>query len=114
MGYFVGLSILLSVLICCMIVLFFGCGEIYYKVINFDCDFSKVGQMKFIIGKIFVCDGKEWKVLQYEEFFLGFRRYLGFLCKGIKISLKDVVNGIYWIILSGRFILLRFIGVFFL
>lgn len=54
--------------------------------------------MKFIIGKIFVCDGKEWKVLQYEEFFLGFRRYLGFLCKGIKISLKDVVNGIYWII----------------
>ena len=58
MGYLVGLSILLSVSICCMIASSFGCGETYYKVINLDCDSSKAGQMKFTTGKIFVCDGR--------------------------------------------------------
>ena len=111
MGYLVGLSILLSVSICCMIASSFGCGETYHKVINLDCDPSKAGQMKFTTGKIFVCDGEEWKALQYEESSLGSRRYPGFSCKGIKTSLKDAANGIYWITLSGRFTLLRFIGV---
>lgn len=100
MGYLVGLSILLSVSICCMIASSFGCGETYHKVINLDCDPSKAGQMKFTTGKIFVCDGKEWKALQYEESSLGSRRYPGFSCKGIKTSLKDAANGIYWITLS--------------
>lgn len=61
MGYLVGLSILLSVSICCMIASSFGCGETYHKVINLDCDPSKAGQMKFTTGKIFVCDGKSGK-----------------------------------------------------
>ena len=111
MGYLVGLSILLSVVICCMIASSFGCGEAYYKVINLDCDPSKAGQMKFTTGKIFVCDGKEWKALHYEEYSLGSRGYPGFSCKEIKTSLKDAANGIYWITLSGRFTLLRIIGI---
>lgn len=68
--------------------------------------------MKFTTGKIFVCDGKEWKALQYEESSLGSRGYPGFSCKEIKTGLKDAANGIYWITLSGRFTLLRIIGIF--
>lgn len=97
MGYRVGVSILLSaVCMCCMIAPSFGCGETY-KVINLDCDPSKAGQMKFTAGKIFVCDGKEWKALQYEESSLGSRKYPGSSCKKIKTDSRNAANGIYWI-----------------
>ena len=87
--------------VCCMIAPSFGCGETY-KVINLDCDPSKARQMKFTAWKIFVCDGKEWKALQYKESFLGSRKYPGSSCKKSKTDSRNAANGIYWIAMGGR------------
>ena len=110
MGYLIALSILLASSVCFTI----GydpssCdfGETYYHVFkigqhNCDCQPKRAGQVKFSAGKVFVCDGNQWKALQYEIPY-GSRRNPGFSCEDIKADLKQAANGIYWITLSGKF-----------
>ena len=88
-----------------------GCGESgYYRgdeINNFDCQPKKAGKMKFAAGKVSVCDGNEWKALQYEEKY-GSRRNPGFSCEDIKADLKHSANGVYWITLSGKLFFFSF------
>lgn len=110
MRYIISLIVIFVIMVCFVIgcyQLLCGIFEMYQYVFRIgqydcECELFRVGQMKFVEGKVYVCDGIEWKVLQYEVL-LGFRSDFGFLCKDIKVYLKDVINDIYWIILMGNF-----------
>ena len=49
--------------------------------------------------KLFMCDGGEWKALQYEEPY-GSRQNPGYSCKAIKEDVAQATDGVYWIALS--------------
>ncbi|KAJ7327798.1 Saccharopine dehydrogenase [Desmophyllum pertusum] len=73
-----------------------------YKIDNHNCDCQaeSAGQLKFDQGKVLVCDGREWKSLQYEEKY-GSRKNPGFSCEDIMAnSANQAANGVYWIALN--------------
>lgn len=84
-------------------------GETYYNIFkigqhNCDCQAKSAGQLKFAEGKVLVCDGSEWKALQYEGEY-GSRYKPGFSCDDIRAKSKQATNGVYWITLGGKIFL---------
>ena len=83
------------------------CSDTYYNVFkigqhNCDCQANHEGQLKFDEGKVLVCDGKKWHVLQYAEY--GTKTNPGVSCEDIRSSsAKQAADGVYWITLGGRF-----------
>lgn len=69
---------------------------------NCDCLAKRAGQMKFAEGKVLVCDGSEWKALQYEVPY-GSRSKPGYSCEDIRTVNIDsqTKNGVYFISQSG-------------
>ena len=110
--YIISLIVALATMVCFAI----GCHQsscgsfethqYVFRIGQYDCDCEpfRAGQMTFVEGKVYVCDGTEWKALQYEAS-LGSRSDPGFSCKDIKAHLKDATNGIYWIALTGKLVI---------
>ncbi|KAJ7321470.1 Saccharopine dehydrogenase [Desmophyllum pertusum] len=107
MGYLGVLSILLTSTLCYTTAYHpdeCNYSDTYYNIFkigkhNCDCQAKSAGQLKFDQGKVLVCDGHEWKSLQYEEEY-GSRKNPGFSCEDIKASANQAANGVYWITLS--------------
>ncbi|XP_022777592.1 uncharacterized protein LOC111319023 [Stylophora pistillata] len=107
MKYLTSLSVALATMTCFAI----GCPQsscgtfethqYVFKIGQYDCECEplRAGQMTFEEGIVYVCDGSEWRALQYEAP-LGSRSDPGFSCKDIKAHLKGATNGIYWITLT--------------
>ncbi|XP_022804966.1 uncharacterized protein LOC111342182 [Stylophora pistillata] len=79
----------------------FETHQYVFRIGQYDCECEplRAGQMTFKEGIVYVCDGSEWRALQYEAP-LGSRRDPRFSCKDIKAHLKGATNGIYWITLT--------------
>lgn len=79
-------------------------SDTYYNVFKIgqhdcDCQVKHAGQLKFDEGKVLVCDGKKWNVLQFAEY--GTKTNAGVSCEDIRSSsAKQLANGVYWIALG--------------
>lgn len=72
--------------------------HIYVKEHNCDCLRKRAGQLKFDAGKLLVCDGSEWRALQYQ-----LEPPTGSSCLDIRTKYPDQAkdNGVYEIKLNG-------------
>lgn len=64
-----------------------------------ECNEKRAGVLKLADKKLFMCDGGEWKALQYEQPY-GSRKNPGYSCKDIKEDAAQATDGVYWIRLS--------------
>ena len=110
MGYnLAALSVIITIVLCCAIASDSAecdCGEKYYPIFKIGqhsctCKTDTAGQLKFSEGHVFVCNGSEWKALQYVAY--GSKLNPGHGCGDIKAkNAKQSANGIYWITLPGE------------
>lgn len=72
---------------------------VFLKESNCECVSEITGRMKQQDGKIFFCDGSEWKALAFEKAkLLGSKENPGSSCGDIKSNEpKQNTNGVYWI-----------------
>ena len=83
--------------------------ETVYHVYNVaqhkcPCHAKSEGTLKYSEGKLSICNGKEWAVLQFEGQ-LGMKERPGLSCQNILVnSPKRLFNGIYWIRMKGRLV----------
>ncbi|XP_078352105.1 uncharacterized protein LOC144636779 isoform X2 [Oculina patagonica] len=68
---------------------------------NCDCTSKTAGELKQGGGKLFFCDGNDWKALQFETP-LGSRNNPGYSCKDLLDIGGQTADGVYWITLTDR------------
>ena len=78
-----------------------------------DCTSKNAGVLKQADGKLLMCDGQEYKTLQFEVP-LGSKSNPGFSCKDILDNGGQTADGVYYITLTGEVSYLRsfFVDVF--
>lgn len=66
------------------------------------CKSNTAGVLKRDGAKLLMCDGSQWKALQFEEP-LGSNSKPGYSCKDIMDNGGQTADGAYWMTLTGRF-----------
>ena len=69
---------------------------------NCDCTPKNAGVLKLADGKLLLCDGNEYKTLQFEEP-RGSEGNPGFSCKDILDNGGQTTDGVNYITLTGNF-----------
>ena len=77
------------------------CGPIVREH-NCECKAKTAGMLKRDGGKLLMCDGNEYKALQFEES-LGSESNPGHSCKDIMDNGEQTADGVYYITLNGKF-----------
>ena len=78
------------------------------------CHAKNEGTLKYSEGKVSICNGKEWAVMEFEGQH-GKQERPGLSCQNILVnnlvgSRRKLSNGIYWIKMKGRLVLLSVHG----
>ena len=68
-----------------------------------ECEPTSAGLLKMSGGKLVVCDGSEWKTLQFEIPLGSSSDNPGYSCKHILDNGKQAADGVYWITLTCKF-----------
>ncbi|KAL9952118.1 hypothetical protein ACROYT_G039327 [Oculina patagonica] len=68
---------------------------------NCECKSKTAGTLNLADGKLLLCDGNEWKALQFEEP-LGSEKNPGYSCKDILDNGGQTADGVYYITLNDR------------
>ena len=74
------------------------------------CHAKNEGTLKYSEGKVSICNGKEWAVMEFEGQH-GKQERPGLSCQNILVnnlvgSRRKLANGIYWIKMKGKLVLL--------
>jgi len=88
----------------------FECNEpapTIYKLGDGSCACNQpnqAGALKYDNGKVYVCLGSEWQLLQFQEVYVyGTENNPGYSCKDIlDKSGQQLSNGVFWIRLRGK------------
>ena len=68
-----------------------------------ECEPKSTGLLQMSGGKLIVCDGSEWKTLQFEIPLGSSSDNPGYSCKHILDKDKRAADGVYWITLTCKF-----------
>lgn len=102
MKYLAVLCIILASMLCFTNAGGRKCRTPRVKAHSCECNSKTAGLLQLADGKLFLCDGSDWKALQFEEP-IGSEKNPGYSCKDILDNDEQAADGIYWITLTGKF-----------
>ena len=79
------------------------CESLLAKAESCECKPKTAGLLNLADGKLRVCDGTEWKIVQLAEPLGSSSDNPGHSCKHILDNDKQAADGVYWITLTCKF-----------